>query len=123
MIFSLRDLSRRQRARVYIAALTEPTADFALDAALEAAARTGLQSAAARMSLASDAVHYAIACHGLVDPEAARVAVSHLNRGFIVRPVVVIREARRNVRRCTKATQASLSERFSLHHSVHGATA
>ena len=62
-----------------------------------------------------------VARHGAA--EAARVAVSYLNRGFIVRPVVVIREARRNVRRCTKATQASLSERFSLHPSAHGATA
>lgn len=123
MIFSLRDLSRRQRARVYVAALTEPTADFALDAALEAAARTGLQTAAARMSLASDAVHYAIACHGLVDPEAARVAVSYLNRGFIVRPVVIIREARRNVRRCTKATRAPLSERLAFSTSGQGASA
>lgn len=123
MIFSLRDLSRRQRARVYVAALTEPTADFALDAALEAAARTGLQTAAGRMSLASDAVHYAIACHGLVDPEAARVAVSYLNRGFIVRPVVIIREARRNVRRCTKATRAPLSERLAFSPAGQGASA
>ena len=77
---TLRDLPRRQRARIYAVALGETSADFALAEALAASAKTGL-GAADRRRLAGDAVRYALACHGLHDTTAARIAVTALARG------------------------------------------
>ena len=110
---TLRDLPRRQRARIYAVALGETSADFALAEALAASAKTGL-GAADRHRLAGDAVRYALACHGLHDTTAARIAVTALARGVIPRPLAVLRQARREQRRIERATRPHLALRLLL---------
>ena len=112
MSVTLRTLTRRQRARIYVAALSERTSDFALDAALACAAQVGLGAQLERLAVAGDAVRYSLACHGLVDSDCALVAITHLNRGVIPRPGVIIRQARRDARRMKRATLAPLADRL-----------
>ena len=109
----LRDLPRQRRARVYAVALGEVTADLAYSEALEAAARTGL-SASDRVRLAQAALHYAVACHGLHDTTAARIACCALTRGVIPAPVAIIRQARAEDRRIKRRTSGTLTRRFGL---------
>jgi predicted PP-loop superfamily ATPase len=110
---TLRELPRARRARVYMAALCEEDPTFALEEALLAAGKTGL-GAADRQRLAADAVRYAVACHGLRDTTAARIACRSLCQGVIPSPVAVIRQARREDRRIDRQTQASLARRLRL---------
>lgn len=109
----LRDLPRQRRARIYAVALGEETAEFAYAEALEAAGRTGL-TAADRVRLAQDALRYAIACHGLHDTTAARIACASLTRGVIPKPLAVIRQARTEDRRISRRTGHELSCRMSI---------
>ncbi|MGQ3044145.1 MAG: hypothetical protein ACT6R7_16505 [Brevundimonas aurantiaca] len=110
---TLRDVTRRQRARVYVAALVEPCSELALDAAVTAARQLGLGRADA-LRLGEDAVRYGLACHGLVDTTAAQIATTYLNKGVITRPGAIIREARRAERRVEKATSHTLARRLFL---------
>ena len=123
MIFSLRDITRRQRARVYSAALSESLADFAFEAALGEARRLGLARTDAQR-LAEDAVRYAIASHGLLDPLCCQVANRSLFQGFIPRPHSVVVQARREQRRLNaKARRSSaqtVAERLAKLHDCAG---
>jgi hypothetical protein len=120
MIFSLRDITRKQRARVYSAALSETLAGFAFEAALVEARRLGLGRTDANR-LAEDAERYAIASHGLLDPLCCQIANRSLFRGSIPRPHFVVVQARREQRRLdAKARRIStqtVAERLAkLHH-------
>jgi hypothetical protein len=119
----LRDITRRQRARVYSAALSESLADFAFEAAMGEARRLGLGRSDSH-SLAEDAVRYAIASHGLLDPLCCQIANRALFRGFIPRPHSIIVQARREKRRLAKRarrmSEETFAERLARHHGCAG---
>jgi len=123
MVLSLRDITRRQRARVYSAALSESLADFAFEAALGEARRLKLGRSDAQR-LAEDGVRYAIASHGLLDPLCCQIANRALFQGFIPRPHSIIVQARREQRRIAKRARRmsaeTVAERLALLHDCAG---
>lgn len=124
MILYLREITRKQRARVYSCALAESFSTFAFEEAQLAARRLGLGVADANR-LAGDAVRYAIACHGLFDASCCRVANLRLAQGVIPSPRSVIRDARRVDRRTSarvgKSTSSSLAARLAQASNLMGA--
>ncbi len=95
-------ISRRQRARVYAAALIVPNSDRALEGATLSAQRLRLPPRDTAR-LAHDALRYAVACHGLRDRLAARIALGFLVDGIIPRPSAIIQQARRTERRLERS--------------------
>lgn len=112
MFARLSDVTRQQRARIYVAALEQPTGTLALDAAVALARR--IVPARHVAQLAADALRYSVACHGLHDGACAQIAITSLTRGIIPKPMSVIRAARRAARRERRNTSASLAMRLLL---------
>ncbi len=94
-------VTRRQRARVYAAALAVGDPRTALENASLSVERLRLPARAATR-LVHDALRYAVACHGLRDRIAARLALGYLVDGVIPRPGVIVQQARRTERRLAR---------------------